>query len=80
METVSVSELKAKLSAKLKRVQAGHVLTVVDHRHPIANIAPLEGEGLFARESDKPYTYRDLGPLMQGDPLASLAEERKDSW
>jgi prevent-host-death family protein len=80
METISVSELKAKLSAKLKRVQAGHVLTIVDHKHPIAYIAPLRNEGLFAREPDKPYKYRELGPLMKGDPLVSLAEERKDSW
>jgi antitoxin (DNA-binding transcriptional repressor) of toxin-antitoxin stability system len=80
METISVSELKAKLSAKLKLVQAGQVLTIVDHKHPIAYIAPLEGESLFAREPVKPYKFRDLKPLVKGDPLDHLAEERKDSW
>jgi prevent-host-death family protein len=80
METISVSELKAKLSSKLKRVQAGHVLTIVDHRHPIANLVPLDSEGVFAREASAPYAFRELAPLMAGDPLDALAEERKDSW
>ncbi len=80
METISVSELKAKLSAKLKRVRAGHILTIVDHKHPIASLVPLENEGLFAREAGTPYKYRKLKPLLSGDPLAALGEERADSW
>ena len=80
METISVSELKAQLSAKLKRVQAGLILTVVDHKHPIANIVPLDNEGLFVREVREPYAYRELILLFDGDPLDALAEERKDSW
>jgi len=80
METISISELKAKLSAKLKRVQAGQVHTIVDHKYPIAYIAPLSGEGLFAREAIKRYKYRDLSSLMKSDPLEALAEEREDSW
>jgi antitoxin (DNA-binding transcriptional repressor) of toxin-antitoxin stability system len=80
METISVSKLKAQLSAELKRVQAGHVLTVVEHKHPIATISPLAGEGLFAREASLPYSFRELVPLMHDDPLAALDEERKDSW
>ena len=80
METISVSKLKAQLSAQLKRVQAGQVLTIVDHRHPIANLAPLESEGLFAREASGSYEYRELIPLMERDPLDYLAAERKDTW
>jgi len=80
METISISRLKAQLSAELKRVQAGQVLTIVDHRHPIANLVPLESEGLFAREAGVPYAFRELSPLMADDPLTALGEERKDSW
>jgi antitoxin (DNA-binding transcriptional repressor) of toxin-antitoxin stability system len=68
-ETISVSRLKAQLNAELKRVQAGQVLTAVDHRHPIATIVPLETEGFFAREAQRPYSYRALGPLVASDPL-----------
>jgi prevent-host-death family protein len=80
METISVSKLKAQLSAELKRVQAGQILTVVDHRHPIAALVPIEDEATYAREAEAPYAYRELGPLMTGDPLAVLEAERKDSW
>lgn len=80
METISVSKLKAQLSAELKRVQAGQVLTVIDHKHPIANIVPLEKEGLFAREASVPYVYRELAPLVSRDPLELLDEERGESW
>ena len=80
METISVSKLKAQLSAELKRVQAGQVLTVVDHRHPIAAIVPLDSEGLFTREARGQYSYRELEPLVSSDPLAALAEERGEPW
>lgn len=80
METISVSKLKAGLSAELKRVQAGQVLTVVDHRHPIAALVPIEDEALYAREAAAPYAFRELSPLVSSDPLAALAEERQDSW
>jgi len=80
METISVSKLKAQLSAELKRVQAGQVLTIVDHKHPVANLVPLGSEVLYTREAGEPYAFRELSPLVTGDPLEALGEERKDSW
>jgi antitoxin (DNA-binding transcriptional repressor) of toxin-antitoxin stability system len=80
METISVSRLKAQLSAELKRVQSGIVLTVVDHKHPIANIVPLETEDVFTREAGASYVCRSLPPLMSIDPLVGLEEERRESW
>jgi len=80
METISVSDLKAHLSAELKRVRAGITLTVVDHRHPVARLTPIEEEGLFASDADERYRYRELTPLIRSDPLRMLEEERRDSW
>jgi antitoxin (DNA-binding transcriptional repressor) of toxin-antitoxin stability system len=74
-----VSELKAKFSAKLRRVQAGQVLAIADKKHPIAYIAPLANESLLVREAADPYTYRDLSPPLARDPFEAFAAERKYS-
>ena len=42
MNTVGVRELKARLSHHLKRVQAGHSVTVTDRGRAIARIQPVE--------------------------------------
>jgi prevent-host-death family protein len=42
METVGVRELKAHLSAHLKRVRAGARLTVTDRGRAIATLAPAD--------------------------------------
>ena len=80
METISVSVLKAHLSAQLRRVQKGARLIVVDHKRPVAVLAPLEEEPLFAREAVQPYAYRELSPLMDADPLQKLDQDRADRW
>lgn len=80
METISVSDLKTHLSSELKRVRSGITLTVVDHRHPVARLMPIGVEGLFVSEAQSHYECGELEPLMQGDPLSALEEERRDSW
>jgi prevent-host-death family protein len=80
LTTISVSDLKTHLSAELKRVRAGTVLTVVDHRHPVAQLIPMDDGELFVSEAAARYEYRDLAPLMKNDPLRALEEERRDSW
>ena len=80
MTTISVSDLKTHLSAELKRVRSGTVLTVVDHRHPVAQLVPIGDDGLFVSEAVARYEYRELTPLMENDPLRALEEERRDSW
>lgn len=39
--TVGVADLKARLSAHLRRVQEGHELVVTDHGRPVARIVPI---------------------------------------
>lgn len=80
METISVSKLKAHLSAELKKVQAGTRLLVVDHRHPVAELVPTQKEALFLHEPEIPYGYQALSPLIHRDPLNDLDEERSDRW
>lgn len=80
MKTISVSALKARLSAQLREVKAGETVVVLDHRHPVAKVVPLEQDTLFVRESKAVYSYRTLKPLTVKDPLEILARERGDRW
>jgi len=80
METISVSSLKTHLSAELKRVQKGLILTVVDHKHPIAALIPIQNESLFVREAATIYKYEPLTTLISVDPLILLNQERDESW
>ena len=80
MKTVSVSKLKAHLSAELKEVKKGSRIIVLDHRHPVAILAPYEEEPLFVREAQQPYSYKELEPLTTGDHLDKMEEERSDRW
>jgi prevent-host-death family protein len=45
MKTVSVTDLKNSLSARMKLVMAGESLLVTDHRKPVAVLSPL-AEGM----------------------------------
>jgi prevent-host-death family protein len=50
MEKARISELKNRLSAYLKKVQAGDTVLVLDRDRPIARIEPVAGaEGVGAR-------------------------------
>jgi antitoxin (DNA-binding transcriptional repressor) of toxin-antitoxin stability system len=76
MKTISIAELKSRLSAELKLVGAGEVLLVTDHKHPVAYVSPLPGELEYSRRAKKAYSYRPLARLMKSDPLDYLDEER----
>ncbi len=80
METISVSKLKTHLSAELRRIESGLVLTVVDHKRPVATLSPIREENVFAREATCRYEYSSLTPLIDADVMRFLEEERKDSW
>jgi len=80
METISVSKLKAHLSAELKRIEGGLVLTVLDHKRPVAKLSPIQEEHIFLREASHRYEYEVLTPLITEDPIRYLDEERKESW
>jgi antitoxin (DNA-binding transcriptional repressor) of toxin-antitoxin stability system len=78
MRTISVAELKAHLSAELKRVTAGDAVTVLDHKKPVACLNPLPEELEYLRPKRAAYAFKPLEPLMAGDPLTLLDEERGD--
>jgi len=80
METISISDLKAHLSAKIKEVRRGNRLIVLDHKRPVAMLSSLEEEPLFVKESLQAYSYKELSPLTEIDPVEKLQEERKDRW
>ena len=80
METISVSNLKAHLSAELKKVKAGNPIVVLDHRHPVAMVVPYEEEPLFLREASRDYRFTSLPPLTGRDPMDELEEERAERW
>jgi prevent-host-death family protein len=75
-----VAELKAHLSAYLKKVREGETLIVHDRDTPIARIVPMEGEGLIVRHATK--RWEDIKwpprPKKKIDSLAVLLELRKD--
>ena len=80
METISISKLKTHLSSELKKVQNGTRLVVLDHKHPVAELIPIEKEVLFLQEASGTYSCPPLQPLTKTDPLKELKEERSDRW
>mgnify|MGYP006295346669 CR=1 FL=1 len=80
METISVSALKAHLSAELRKVKNGTPITVLEHKRPVAVISPVEGEPLFIKEADRHFRYRELTPLTDIDPLDELEKDRDERW
>jgi prevent-host-death family protein len=45
MESVGVRELKARLSHHLKRVRAGHTVTITDRGRVVARLQPVDARG-----------------------------------
>lgn len=60
---VRVAEFKAHLSACLRRVQSGEVITVFDRNQPIARVVPYAA-------SSSPLTIRRGSGLLRDVPLA----------
>ena len=84
MRTISIAELKAHLSAELKKVQAGDPVTVLDHKKPVAVLGPVKQPG-YTLTITKPRTNFSREPLgwealTDHDPLPGLLEDREDRW
>lgn len=93
MHKATLSELKNRLSAYLKKVQAGETVLVFDRNRPIARLervggryeaderlARLEAAGLVRRPT-KPLPYKLLAaksPRSRRSVLAALLEERAE--
>ena len=56
------------------------MLTVVDHKRPVATLSPVQEDALFVREASTRYEYEPLTPLIERDPVTLLEEERGESW
>lgn len=80
MKTISVSTLKAKLSAGLRAVKDGEQLVVMEHKRPVARLIPYQKEALILREPETAYEPKELTPLTEVDPLAALRDERGERW
>lgn len=78
---VGVAEFKAKLSAYLRSVRRGEVLTLYDRDTPVARVVPLESRvgPLTVREAVKRPRDLELPPPLGHpvDSLAALLEERQ---
>jgi len=79
--TSTVTELKAHLSAILKRVKAGETLVVTDRRKAIARILPYEDDSLVETAAVRPFkpVRPDLPLYAALDSQALLAAERGDN-
>lgn len=95
MKTVSVSELKAHLSAQLRHVKAGEDILVVERGRPVARLVPIGGEvddadmaRLVAEGLVRPGTgeldnsfWRATRPQDPGGAVrSSVGAEREASW
>jgi prevent-host-death family protein len=93
MKTVSISELKAKLSQYIDAVRSGHEVIVTDRGTPVARLSAVAGaRGADARLRELVRTGRIRPPIRRGrlefegldlpaDPesraLQALLEERR---
>jgi prevent-host-death family protein len=81
---VGIRDLKANLSAYLRRVAAGETFTVTDRGHPVAVLtAPVARVDLAAAVAAgwvTPAARRSLGPVRRHPPVGRvldvLAEDR----
>jgi prevent-host-death family protein len=79
---VGVAELKARLSAYLRRARRGEAVTVYDRDTPVARIVPYEGSlqaSLPVRKATVAVRDVKLPPPLERDvgSLEALAEERE---
>jgi prevent-host-death family protein len=82
MKSVSVAELKSKLSQYLAAVKNGKEIVVTSHRHPIARIIPMEttaADDLQIIPARKPVSsLREIkGIKLSFDPVECLLEDRR---
>lgn len=83
---VGVADLKAHLSAHLRRVQDGETIVVTDRDRPVAKLVPAEegASGIVIRRARKPGRLQDvkLPPPanLKRDPVEILLEQRRDRF
>ena len=79
-KSVRIADLKARLSAYLRRVRSGETITVLDRDTPIARLVPLAGEAPLAVRPARGrlHDIRLPPPLaLERDVVELLLEERQ---
>ena len=77
---IGIAALKAHLSAEIKRVRSGGSITILDHKQPVARLTGLESGLRYVRRARKPFLWKELPPLVEGDISDIIDAERADSW
>ena len=81
METISISNLKAHLSATIKKVRAGNKVIVIDRDVPVAEISPYPRtkRGITIRPALKKKMSLPLrlNARLEFDPAEYLLEDRR---
>jgi antitoxin (DNA-binding transcriptional repressor) of toxin-antitoxin stability system len=74
---MSVSDFKAHFCAELKTVSSGEGIIVLDHNHPVAQVLPYQPQAKAGvRMPEKSFGFQDYSPLIAGDSLTPLNEDR----
>jgi prevent-host-death family protein len=82
MKSVSVAELKSKLSYYLAAVKSGKEIVVTSHRHPIARIVSMQRDAVNDLQiipARKPVSSlkKIKGIKLSFDPVEYLLEDRR---
>ncbi len=80
---VGIADLKAHLSAHLRKVKKGQTLVVVEHAQPVAKLVPMNVDNdLIIRQATKPFNLATLPqrPKSKITSLELLLEERKERF
>ena len=82
MTRTGIADLKANLSAYLRRVRNGETITVMDRETPVARIVAAEQTGRVVRVRQARAPLSGLQPprrlRSRVDPLEALMEERDE--
>ena len=76
---IGIAELKAHLSAEIKRVRSGESITILDHKQPVGKLTGLESGLRYVRRARQSFVWKKLHPLVAGDISDVIDAERADS-
>ena len=79
MTKVGIADLKAHLSAHIRKVRGGRTLTIVDRNTPVAQLIPFDPEAPLEirKASRKPSELRlPRAPAASTDSLSELLRDR----
>ena len=65
MEKITISQLKARLSAYLKKVRAGQTILILDRDEPVARLEPVAGDRAAGPTDDERLTRLERAGLLR---------------